>query len=388
MKMLPMPSLIAMQHSDLLMHLIYDEINKAGGYISFSRFMELALYAPGLGYYSAGSYKFGKIGDFMTAPEISPLFAKSIAKQCKQVLQDLECGDILEVGAGSGKLASDLLQELERLQCLPEHYYILEISAELRERQNMLLDTECPHLLSRVQWLDHPPKTPFTGIILANEVLDAMPVHCFQIDKDSIKERCVTVADHDLEWISVPPTTPELTKRVEAIQKECPMSDQYHSEINLMLPHWIQTMANVLQEGMMLLFDYGYGRREYYHPDRNGGTLMCHYQHHRHTDSFILVGLQDITAHVDFTTVAESAVSAGLALAGYATQSSFLLACGIIEAASQQVLSPLEQFQQNHAIKLLTLPSQMGELVKVIGLTRGIHTPLLGFSLHDRRHDL
>lgn len=388
MPTLPRPNAAAQSHSEALMRVIHEEISRTG-YISFARYMELALYAPGLGYYSAGTHKIGKAGDFVTAPEISPLFGKCLAKQCEQILSSLGTGDILELGAGSGKLASDLLHELEKLGSLPEHYYILEVSADLRQKQAQYLDQHCPHLFSRVQWLDTLPKTKIKGVILANEVLDALPIHCFRIDGVTIKERCVTtIGKNQLDWLSAPPTTPELTKHVAAILEECPLDNNYESEVNLMLPAWVHSIADSLDQGLLLLLDYGFGRREYYHPDRNGGTLMCYYQHQKHTNPFIMVGLQDITAHVDFTAVAESAVNSNLALAGYTTQSSFLLACGILELASHNTLTATEEYQQNQAIKLLTLPSQMGELIKAIGFTRNIDIPLLGFSLHDRRRDL
>lgn len=378
------PNDIALAHSDKLVQRIKEEILQAGGTISFARFMELALYAPGLGYYSAGSYKLGRGGDFITAPEISPLFAQCLAKQCHAILTTLGTGNILEFGAGSGKLAADLLCELERLNCLPQQYFILEISADLRDRQQKQLTQQCPHLLPRVTWLETLPATGISGIVLANEVLDAMPVHCFHQVKNHLLERCVAVSDEKFHWQDTP-ATPELTQRVAAISD---LEDGYQSEINLRLPSWMQSLASSLKAGVILLFDYGYGRREYYHPDRDRGTLMCFYQHSKNNDPFARIGLQDITAHVDFTAVAESALDANLQLAGYTTQGSFLLACGLLTRAEQNALSATEQYQQNQAIKLLTLPSQMGELVKAIALSKNFSEPLLGFSLHDRRRDL
>lgn len=388
MPILPTPNTIALQHSDQLMQLIRQAIHQDPGYLSFARYMEMALYTPGLGYYSAGSHKLGKEGDFITAPEISPLFAQCIAIQCQQIFNALgPHADMLELGAGTGKLASDLLKELERLGCLPQHYFILEISAELRERQHQTLKTTCPHLLHRIEWLDRLPETPIQGIIFANEVLDAMPVHCFRLDKGEIKEKCVTLIDDKLAWVLTPPTTPALTDSVMQIQQDNPLINGYESEVNLMLPAWIQTLADTLKQGVLLLIDYGYGRHEYYHPDRQQGTLLCHYQHHRHADPLILPGLQDITAHIDFTSVVESAANAGLMLAGYTTQAAFLLACGLLDLTIN-TSSEKEKYQQNQSIKLLTLPSQMGEIIKVMALSKDLETPLLGFSLHDRRHNL
>jgi SAM-dependent MidA family methyltransferase len=385
---LPTPSAAALEHSNQLLDVVRRAIAANGGYISFARYMELVLYAPGLGYYSAGSHKLGKSGDFITAPEISSLFAKCIARQCQQILKPMSPGDILEIGAGTGKFAADLLLELQELDSLPQYYYILEISADLRAKQNHLLETTCPNLLPRVRWLNTLPKAGFQGVIFANEVLDAIPTHCFQIDSHKVKERCVTLVDDQLAWLSAPPTVPELTHRVVAIENESPMVNGYESEINLLIPAWINSIADVLQDGVILLFDYGYGRREYYHPDRSTGTLMCFYQHRNHSNPFILPGLQDISTHVDFTSVAESALDANLQLSGYTTQAAFLLACGIIEIASAQDLSRTDQFNQNQAIKVLTLPSEMGELIKVMALSKNFEEALLGFSLYDRRRDL
>lgn len=386
---LPTPDPVALEQCKSLTELIRQEIERSGGYISFARYMELALYAPGLGYYSAGARKFGEKGDFVTAPEISPLFAKCVAKQCQPILAAISHGDILELGAGSGIFAKDLLIELEKLHALPNNYFILEISAELRERQQQFLQTHCPHLVSRIHWLDTLPINGISGIIFANEVMDAMPVHCFRIDENEITERCVTWDKDKFSWHMATPTTPELISRVKAIQEECALAIGYESEVNLMLTAWIATLVNTLKEGVILLFDYGYARHEYYHPDRYQGTLMCYYQHHRHDDPFSLVGLQDMTAHVDFTAVIESATNHGATLAGFTTQASFLLACGLLELASnEKTLFSAEHFQQNQAIKRLTLPSQMGELIKVMGLANNFDLPLLGFSLHDRRRDL
>jgi SAM-dependent MidA family methyltransferase len=385
---LPLPDPIAQAHSEKLSSLIQDEI-QAQEFISFARFMELALYAPGLGYYSAGAHKLGAKGDFTTAPEMTPLFAQCLAHQCQEVLSKLDEGDILELGAGSGVLARDLLQELERLNSLPKRYLILETSADLRERQQALLKTSCPHLFSRIHWLDSLPNEKITGMIIANEVLDALPVHCFQIENQQVRERCVTTEQGQFTWKVTAPLSNELTTLVNEIQAECPLDDGYESEANLLLSGWINGIADTLKEGVILFFDYGYGRREYYHPDRSQGTLMCYYQHHKHSDPFQLVGLQDITAHVDFTQVADSAIKAGLSLKGYTTQSAFLLACGLLNLAkTADTLDEIRLYQQNQAIKTLTLPSQMGEAVKVIALGKAFTPPLVGFSLHNRIRDL
>ncbi len=388
MSTLPTPSAHALEHSQKLLDLIRQKIINNNGYIGFAEFMELALYAPGLGYYSAGSQKLGKGGDFITAPEISPLFAQCIARQCQQILMTLAQGDILELGAGSGILARDLLVELSRLNCLPENYYILEVSAELRERQKIFLERECPNFFDRIKWLDSLPEKGINGIILANEVMDAMPIHFFQISENEIRERGVALQDNNLIWKLGAKNTTDIQQQLDELQSELLLENGYISEINTLLPSWISALENTLNTGIILLFDYGFGRSEYYHPDRSMGTLMCHYQHHRHSDPFLLVGLQDITAHVDFTSVATSAVNVNLQLLGYTTQTSFLLSCGIIDLAEQKKLSTVENYEQNQAIKLLTLPSQMGELIKVIALGKNITLPLIGFALHDRRRDL
>jgi SAM-dependent MidA family methyltransferase len=388
MPTIPTPSADARQHSAKLVELLKEDISKNGGYITFARYMDLVLYAPGLGYYSAGNQKFGSAGDYITAPEISQLFAKCVARQCQEVLNKLGTGIILELGAGSGKFAAELLLELEQIDCLPDQYQILEVSADLRSKQNHYLANACPHLLKRINWLDKLPTQPIKGIIFANEVLDALPAHSFHIDDNQPKERCVTMVHGQLEWLSVPPTTAELQHKLESLQQEFDLANGYGSEINLMIPALINSLNDVLDQGLILLFDYGYGRNEYYHPDRHQGTQMCYYQHHRHDDPFKYIGLQDITTHVDFTSVAEAASNVELQVTGYTTQASFLLACGIIDFAAAKNLSPAEQYQQNQAIRLLTLPSQMGELIKVMALCKHFDEPLIGFSLFDRRQDL
>jgi SAM-dependent MidA family methyltransferase len=388
MSKLPIPSATALKHSQTLTTVIARAISAAGGFISFARYMEMALYEPGLGYYSAGSHKIGKGGDFFTAPEITALFAYCVANQCREIMLHLGGGDILEIGAGSGKFAADILQQLERLDALPAHYYILDISADLRARQNHYLATACQHLLSRVIWLDSLPAEEFKGIVFANEVLDAMPVNCFHIDAHKIKERCVTFSNGELSWLSAPSTTHALQDAVAKLQETYALPNGYESEVNLQLPGWIASLSTILRQGVFLIFDYGYGEREFYLPERSMGTLMCYYQQQRVYDPFRYPGLQDITSHVNFTALAEAADAAGLGIHGYTTQASFLLACGIIELANEEKLPELDEYRQNQAIKILTLPSQMGELVKVMALTKNYSEPLVGFELYDRRHDL
>lgn len=378
----------AVQQNEFLMQQIQQEMMRAGGLISFARFMELALYSPGLGYYATDTPKFGRNGDFITASEISPLFAKCIAQQFLPILTALKPADILEWGAGSGIFAKDLLLELERCGTLPARYLILEISTALRQQQEKLFQTCCPHLLTRIQWLDTLPTSGIKGIIFANEVLDALPTHCFRIEKNAIQEGCVEWKDQQFGWRFTQPMTPHLASTLQRVLGHYSLPEGYTSEINLILPTWIASLTQALNQGIILFIDYGYGRAEYYHPDRSCGTLMCYNQHRSHDNPFIYVGLQDITAHVDFTAVAESAEAAELTLQGFTTQAAFLLASGLLDVAQQKQLSAVEQFQQAQAIKKLTLPSQLGEAVKVMGLSKNLDIPLSGFSLYDRRRAL
>ena len=348
--------------------------------------MNQVLYTPGLGYYSAGVHKLGTAGDFITAPEISPLFSQCVARQCQQILTAFEESVILELGAGSGMMAADLLIELERLNSLPKSYFILEISADLQQRQQVTLQTKVPHLFERIHWLTQLPSQPLQGVILANEVLDAMPVQRFRLDEQGVSECYVGLAsstDNSAEipfiWQIKPTCNPLLRTAVETLRPIIPID--YISEINLALPAWFQTIADILTAGMVLLIDYGFPRREYYHPQRHQGTLMCHYRHHAHHDPLILVGLQDITAHVDFTAVAEAAVAANLNIGGYTTQAHFLLASGLPDLLN--ALDPNDTktyLQYTQQVKKLTFPNEMGELFKVMALTRNCNLDLLGFT--------
>lgn len=372
-----------MNTSETLVKSIQAEISREG-YLSFDRFMELALYTPGLGYYSKNSEKFGRAGDFVTAPEISPLFAKCIARQCQQALSP--GSSLLEIGAGTGKLAAELLLELERLQCLPVNYFILEASESLQTRQQTFIKAQCPHLFNRVQWLNKLPVT-FKGIILANEVMDAFPVKCFSIQKNEIKERCVGWENEEFVWIDKP-AGKYLETQILSLQEDYGLSFPYISELNLRIKPWIEELCRVLQEGLILLFDYGYGRKEYYHPERTRGTLKCFYRHQQHENPLVNVGDQDITAHVDFTSVAEAAMNAGASSIAFTTQAAFLMASGLMDIAQEENLSTLDQYAQSQAIKTLILPVEMGEVIKVLGIDKNLDTTLLGFSLLDRRQDL
>jgi len=386
---LPSPDEVAQQHSDQLKIEICQQIDAAGGAIDFARFMAMALYQPGLGYYSAGSSKFGEGGDFITAPEVSPLFSHCLARQCQQVLADIGCGDILEFGAGTGAMASEVLLELERLDSLPGQYFILELSPDLKQRQQQSIEQRAPHLLPRVRWLDGLPESGFQGVILANEVVDAMPVHLVQFQQDGLSERFVAHNGGDFVWQDKPLQSAELQQRIHALTDElddevfCP---GYLTEINLAQTAWINSLAMMLEKGVALIIDYGFPQHEYYHPDRTTGTLMCHYRHRAHGDPLVLAGLQDITAHVDFTALALAAHESGLDVMGYTSQAQFLLAAGLTELlAEQDQADPRAYMEVTQQVKKLTLPNEMGELFKVLAIGRDYPNELKGFLLQDRR---
>lgn len=383
---LPAPSTHALATSAELSALIRREIETAGGSIPFSRYMERCLYQPGLGYYSAGSRKFGAAGDFITAPEITPLFGRCLAQTCSHVLAETGQGDILEFGAGSGRLAVDLLSALEKLDRLPEHYYILERSAELRERQQHLLGAQLPGLGDRIIWLDTLPENGFHGVMLANEVLDAMPVERFRWSGEVVEQFCVECNQDGFGWCLEAVHDNGLAVAVQKLQQDHDLGAGYVSEINLSLASWLGSLAELLDQGLVLLIDYGYPRHEYYHPQRHSGTLMCHYRHRAHDNPFTWPGLQDITAHVDFTALAEAGVGAGLEVAGYTTQAWFLLDCGLenLLPAAGITDSAADLLLAQQAKKLI-LPGEMGERFKFIGLAKDLAGPVPGFRLQDQR---
>lgn len=381
---LPTPDTEALAHSQQLVQLIQNEIEEAGGWIDFARYMHLVLYSPRLGYYSGGTRKFGSAGDFVTAPEISSLFGQTLARQAMQILQQTQ-GNILELGAGSGKLCAQLLLELQQLQALPQQYLILEVSAHLREAQRQTFHHMLPpELNSRVQWLDELPTT-FKGLVLANEVLDALPVHIIKTGEHEMQELGVTCNDGTFGWQARPISSGELQEK--AAQLNLPAG--YQTEFNLAAQGLIASLSDMLQQGVILLIDYGFPRHEYYHAQRSAGTLMCHYRHYAHSDPFLHPGLQDITAHVEFTAVAEAGVANGLNLLGFCSQAQFLINCGITELL--QRYSPTEMMTYAavaaQAQKLLS-PAEMGELFKVIALGREYPNPLIGFTQGDKRHKL
>jgi len=354
------------------------------GWIGFDRFMELALYAPGLGYYSAGMQKFGESGDFVTAPEISSLFGRSMARQAAQVLAEVG-GNILELGAGSGKLAVDILTELHRLDQVPERYQILDISGDLRARQKKHIENHLPlPLAQRVEWLDALPDH-FTGIVVGNEVLDAVPVHLVAWHQNSICERGVTIQNERFAWQDQPLSNGPLHAAAMPLE----LMPGHISEVGLAATGLVTSLAKMLERGAIVLLDYGFPRREFYHSHRSQGTLMCHYRHQAHDDPFLYPGLQDITAHVDFTAAAEAAVDGGASLMGYCNQTQFLINCGITQLLSEVSPANAEAYLPlaAQAQKLLS-PAEMGELFKAIAFGKGLRQPLLGFAGGDKRHTL
>ena len=357
---------------------IHREIDTTGGWIGFARFMELALYAPGLGYYVAGAAKLGGEGDFVTAPEISPLFGRTLARQIAQLLE-CSAGHVLELGAGSGTMAADVLGELQNVDRLPQRYLILETSPQLVERQQRTLQQRHPALKDRIEWISALP-AGFGGIVIANEVLDALPTHLVVWRRGGIYERGVSWKDRFV-WADRPLPLGTLRSAAEAIGAEA----DYVSEISLVVPALVRTLSATLRKGALLLIDYGFGRREYYHPQRLQGTLMCHYRHRAHDDPFFLPGLQDLTAHVDFTAVAEAGIESGLKLLGYATQAQFLVNSGITQLLEGHPGdATTSRFALTAGAQKLLSPAEMGELFKVIALGRGIDRPLIGFASGDK----
>ena len=386
---LPVPDAEAARRSEQLETVIRDAIRAAGGVLSFDRFMDAALYTPGLGYYVAGARKFGPGGDFVTAPELTSLFSQCLAQQVAEVLRQ-GGNTVLELGAGSGVMAADLLAELARLNSLPMRYAILEPSPELRLRQRETLETRVPRLLHRVTWLSALPAEPIGGIVLANEVLDAMPVRRFRITESGVRPVGVCWREPGFDWCLLPPD-PDLARVIHTLQNRlaAPLPVGYESEFNPALEPWMGSLSDALGHGLVLLIDYGYPQAEYYHSQRRTGTVMCHYRQRAHGDPLIYPGIQDISASVDFTAVADAARASGLDLLGYATQAWFLLNTGLDERlVVDSADDPLGQVQRARHAQTLVMPGEMGERFKVMALGRGLTGPLCGFNAQDQRHRL
>jgi SAM-dependent MidA family methyltransferase len=411
-------------HSSAVVAVLREAIAAGGGWLPFERFMDLALYAPGLGYYSAGSAKLGSSGDFVTAPEISDLFSRCVARQVAEVLS-VTGGEILELGAGTGRMAATVLESLAAEEVLPERYSILEVSGDLAQRQRERLRSLPAGLRERVVWLERLPERPMRGVVLANEVLDALPCQRFVVvgagvdavppvatvrgkagvdshsrgsrgplasasaPGRSIVEVGVSLDGDRFVECTAPPDE-ALARACEALLSELPqpLSPGYTSEVCLRLEPWLASVADCLERGLILLFDYGLPRSHYYHPQRVNGTFRCHFKQRAHDDPYINVGVQDITAWVDFTRVAETAVASGLEVAGFSTQAAFLLATGIEQLAASGSGDIVEQTRRAGEARRLLMPGEMGEAFKAMALTRDYGPALAGFGLQDLRHSL
>lgn len=397
---LPSPSFEAQAHSAQLCEKIQHAIWQKNGWISFADFMQMALYMPEFGYYAGGLDKFGEGGDFVTAPEISALFGQALANQIAEILPQAD-GNVLELGAGSGKLAQDILLRLADLTLYP-NYFILEVSSHLRAVQQQNLKKNLPsEIFARVVWLDTLPEN-FSGVIVANEVLDALPVHIVRQAEDHIFERGIAEKKGELIWqektlASLNPSgdfveAPDLTaleKQLLAQVQQQQLPIGIVTEFCPAAMGLVQSLSQCLQQGAVLLIDYGFSAREYYHPQRSQGTLMCHYRHYAHDDPLKYIGLQDITAHVNFTQIAEAGVASGLTFAGYTTQAQFLLNCGLLDL--MQTISPdniREYAPMAAAVQKLLSPAEMGDLFKVIGFTKNLDVTFIGFARGDKAHTL
>jgi SAM-dependent MidA family methyltransferase len=365
---LPSPDPQALAASRALLERIGAKLGAAGNWISFARYMELVLHEPGLGYYASGARKLGAGGDFVTAPELSPLFGRALARQIKELLKPGEA--VLEFGAGTGTLAASVLNEIS----VP--YFVLETSSDLRRRQQQLLG-------NRVQWLDRLPER-FRGVMLANEVVDAMPVHALAWTSAGVLERGVCANEGQLAWCDRAADGLVLSES-KKINPELPPSGRYESELALFARAWMRSLGRFLERGAVLVIDYGFPAREYFHPQRSMGTLACHYRHRMHGDPFYLPGLQDVTAHVDFSALARAAEDAGLEVLGYASQAQFLINCGITELLeAENPADPARYLPAAAAAQKLLSPSEMGELFKVLAAGKGVNEPLMGFGRGDR----
>ena len=382
---LPAPPPEAQAASAALTRAIAQEIAANGGRVTFARYMELALYAPGLGYYMAGARKLGRDGDFVTAPEISALFGRTLARQFAPLIAN-GYGELLEIGAGSGALAADLLLELERLGRLPQRYLILELSSDLRSRSRDTLAARAPRHLERVAWLAGLPPA-FEGIVFGNEVLDAMPADRISRSRGETLEGFVRYDEERDRFADLQAPASEPVRRAAA---ELPLpDDDYCTELQLRARAFVRSLGAALARGVAFFFDYGFPRREFYHPQRSRGTLMCHYRHRAHGDPYFLPGLQDITSHIDFSAIAQAGREAGMDLLGYTNQAQFLLNCGLTSILSETSPDDVAAYAPLAAqAQKLVSPAEMGELFKVIALGKGITAPLLGFERGDKSGSL
>ena len=373
---LPIPDVDALTISQQLIDRISQHITQQQGIIPFDDYMAMVLYEPGLGYYSGGSRKFGESGDFITAPEVSSLFSRCLAQQSAEILSHFDDGIIFELGAGSGVMAKDLLLELQYMDCLPQAYWILEVSADLRQRQQLLLKETVPFYYDRIRWLDALPSQAINGVVLANEVLDALPVKRFQKTERDIIELGVRLTENGLDW-------GRLSATDQFNDMHTVLANDANFDVCMGLSSWLCSLNDCLHQGVMLFIDYGESNKDYYSIHRQDGTLLCHYRHRLHHDPFFFPGLQDITTSVNFTDVAEAADACGLRVTGYTTQAFFLLGCGLESLGQRQDTSISAAISQQ--VRRLTLPEEMGERFKVIALGRDYPHLLRGFALMDQR---
>jgi SAM-dependent MidA family methyltransferase len=381
---LPEPDSAAREHSARVVTAVRSEIAAGGGWISFARYMQLVLYAPALGYYVAGSRKFGEAGDFVTAPEMTPLFARAVAVPVARVIETTAAREVVELGAGSGALAADLLVALDALDALPSRYRILEVSPELRERQRSTIVQRLPALVERVEWMETLPDT-IDGVVVGNEVLDAVPPHIVARRDGQWFERGVAW-NGALTWLERPLADASLRKRAE---ERFPQQGDYASEINPAAEALVTALARRMIGGALLIIDYGFPQREYYHAQRSDGTLMGHYRHRAHGDPFLWPGLCDLTAHVDFTAIALAGERGGLTVAGYASLATFLVGCGILDRLAETG-DPMATayLREAAAVQKLLSPAEMGELFKVLALARSDGIVWTCFAAGDRTHRL
>ena len=379
-----------LEHGTMVREKLISKLEQSPEGMSFKDFMAFALYEPGVGYYSCGKEKIGQGGDFITAPELGPFFAQALAQPVTTYLQE-HGGDILEFGAGKGTLAGDLLRTLEAKNLRPRNYFILELSADLRAVQQEKLSQDYPDIVDSVQWLEELPQG-FSGIVLANEVLDAMPVHQYSLDEQGSSERGLELNERgEIVWCSLPVSNPlkDYLNNTAGLPDFSSLPSPYYTEINAYSAIWLRSLSAMMTQGLVFLIDYGYSSKEYYHPQRSKGTLRCYFRHYAHDDPLTLVGLQDVTAHVNFSEVAELAHAAGFAIKGYDSQASFLMQAGLLDLMSSTTANNAQaQVLQNQALKRLMSPGGMGEMFKVMVLGKAVEDDVLGCRVHDLRSQL
>jgi len=386
---LPTPSAAEIEQSEKLLNIIKQEINNANGWISFGHYMQLALYAPSLGYYSGGAQKFGEQGDFITSPEVSPLFAQTLANPIAKLIDDISDVKIIEFGAGSGKMAADLLLALQALNKLPNEYLIIELSGELQHRQKQTIQNKAPDLLMRVKWLSTLPENPLNGIVIANEVLDAMPVTRFALKNKNVEELGVTIFEEQLQ-LKYKKANSQLSAQVKLLNINFQSAEHaYCSEINNNIKPWIKSLSKCLTKAAVYIIDYGYPRSEYYADDRHMGTCLGYYRHRSMDAPLWYPGLQDLTAFVDFTQIGEAAVESGFDVDGFTSQGNFLINAGLANVVEKiKIDNEIQRLQIAQQMKTLSLPGEMGERFKVIGLSKGLTENVPGFEVRDFRYRL